>query len=145
MSSNKTILIDVRTPAEFSTGFLSTNNTDAINIEYERIEELPTVLSKLGIELFKSDPVTLYCRSGRRSNIALQTLKGLGYQNVRDIGGYEDARAILQWEDAVRVVRESKEESSGTVEGESRAASNWNKEDGLKGYARLVAGLEGAA
>lgn len=142
MSSSKTILIDVRTPAEFSTGFLSTNNTNAINIEYERIEELPVVLSKLGIELRKSDPVTLYCRSGRRSDIALQTLTRLGYHNVRDIGGFEDARAILQWEDAVRV---SKENNIGSQEQDTEVASNWNKEDGLEGYTRLLAGLESAA
>ncbi|KAF2745666.1 hypothetical protein M011DRAFT_379211, partial [Sporormia fimetaria CBS 119925] len=74
------ILIDVRTPAEFATGFLSFKDTKAINIEYQNIEQLPEIVSQLRSIIVKtSDTITLYCRSGRRSNIALQTLRALGY------------------------------------------------------------------
>ncbi|KAF2178131.1 hypothetical protein K469DRAFT_718622 [Zopfia rhizophila CBS 207.26] len=98
MTESKLHLIDVRTPAEFSTGFLY----DAINLEYQLIDQLPYVLSERGIQVLKSDPITLYCRSGRRSGIALQTLKRLGYENVRDIGGFEAAKAILIREEALK-------------------------------------------
>ncbi|KAF2872688.1 hypothetical protein BDV95DRAFT_443618, partial [Massariosphaeria phaeospora] len=75
------LLIDVRSPAEFATGALATNTTSAVNIEYQLIDQLPQIYSARGIEVGKSDAITLYCRSGRRSNLALQTLKGLGYTN----------------------------------------------------------------
>jgi rhodanese-related sulfurtransferase len=35
----------------------------------------------------KKTAVIVYCRSGRRSAIAADTLKNLGYRNVRDLGG----------------------------------------------------------
>lgn len=98
MTTLNKLLIDVRTPAEFETGYLS---SEAINIEYQLIEHLPHILSTRGIDVKKSDAITLYCRSGRRSNIALQTLKELGYSNVRDIGGYEEANALLKQEEAM--------------------------------------------
>ncbi|KAH7125290.1 hypothetical protein B0J11DRAFT_301306 [Dendryphion nanum] len=97
-----TVLIDVRTPGEFATGALSANLSEAVNIEYQLIDTLPQVLSERGIDIRKSDAITLYCRSGRRSNIALQTLKELGYLNVRDIGGLDEARAVLSREEALR-------------------------------------------
>ena len=102
MAAPKKLLVDVRTPAEYSTGFLSANLADAINIEYQLIDQLPQILSEQGIDSEKTDDITLYCRSGRRSNIALQTLKELGYSNVRDIGGLEEARAVLKREEALR-------------------------------------------
>lgn len=137
MSSSKTILIDVRTPAEFATGFLSTNNTDAINIEYQLIEQLPYVLSEHGIDLQATDPITLYCRSGRRSNIALQVLNQLGYSNVRDIGGYEEAMAVLRREDGLR------ESDAPSVELEERQEDKGKKEQRQKAFVNLVAGLQG--
>jgi rhodanese-related sulfurtransferase len=91
MGTGAQILVDVRTPAEFLTGA----HADALNIEYQKIEQLPAILAQKGVQVRSTDPITLYCRSGRRSNIALQTLKGLGYDNVRDIGGYEEAMATL--------------------------------------------------
>ena len=34
--------------------------------------------------------ILVYCRSGRRSAIAAQTLAELGYTNVKDFGGIND-------------------------------------------------------
>ena len=43
----------------------------------------------------KDVKIALYCRSGRMSAAAAETLVGLGYTNVRDLGG-----GIEAWEDA---------------------------------------------
>ncbi|ORY67152.1 Rhodanese-like domain-containing protein [Pseudomassariella vexata] len=92
MSTN-TLLIDVRSPAEYATGFLP----NALNIEYTQIHHLAT---RPGVQL--DDEITLYCRSGRRSAIALQELQSLGFTNVRDIGSFEDARETLEAERGAR-------------------------------------------
>lgn len=80
------ILIDVRTPDEFKTAHIQ----GAINIPYDKIH---TAITRSVPE--KSTPVYLYCRSGRRSSIALKTVKGMGYRNVYDLGGFQDARKKL--------------------------------------------------
>jgi len=100
--SSAEFLVDVRTHAEYSTGYLSNDLSTAVNIEYQSIAQLPEFYQNLGINVNKGDSITLYCRSGRRSNIALQTLRGLGYANVRDIGGFEEARALLLKEELGR-------------------------------------------
>ena len=77
--------IDVRTPREFHQGHAE----DAILIPYTEIAER--------IQTEAPNPeqdIRLYCRSGRRSSIALRTLQELGYQNVTDVGGLEDARRL---------------------------------------------------
>lgn len=73
-------LFDVRTPEEFAGGHLP----GAVNLPYDQIAaraaELPSD---------KSERVILYCRSGRRSGIALETLKGMGFTNAVNAGGYD--------------------------------------------------------
>ena len=77
----KGIWIDVRTPEEFKEGHLK----DAINIPVDQIG------ARIGsVSPDKSAPVNLYCRSGRRSEAALQELKKMGYTNVTNHGGYQD-------------------------------------------------------
>lgn len=138
MSTPKEFLVDVRTPAEFATGALANDLYSAINIEYQLINQLPQYYSALGINVEKADHITLYCRSGRRSNIALQTLQGLGYGSVRDIGGLEEARALLMKEqlgrstgadEKVAVLREKKD-------GEKKEAI-------VRSFGALLEGLKG--
>ena len=75
------IWIDVRTPEEFKEGHLK----DAVNIPVDQIG------ARIGsVSPDKSAPVNLYCRSGRRSEAALQELKKMGYTNVTNHGGYQD-------------------------------------------------------
>lgn len=77
----KGIWIDVRTPEEFKEGHLK----DAVNIPVDQIG------ARIGsVSPDKSAPVNLYCRSGRRSEAALQELKKMGYTNVTNHGGYQD-------------------------------------------------------
>ena len=75
------LLIDVRTPAEYESGHLpgaSNINFDEIG---QRIAEITTN---------KDAPIFLYCKSGRRSGFAKQTLEELGYSNVINAGGLKD-------------------------------------------------------
>lgn len=77
----KGIWIDVRTPEEFNEGHLK----GAVNIPADRIA---AEIRRASPD--KTFPVNLYCRSGRRAEAALQTLKKLGYTNVTNHGGYQD-------------------------------------------------------
>ena len=75
------VLLDVREEDEFATGHIE----GAILIPYESIEEraeeeLPD----------KQQTILVYCRSGRRSAIAAESLAALGYEDVRDFGGIID-------------------------------------------------------
>jgi len=70
------ILIDVRTEQEYENGHIPT----AGNIPFDIIaDKVPTET--------RDDLIILYCRSGRRSSIAAETLKKRGYTNVVDFGG----------------------------------------------------------
>ncbi|KAF1358292.1 hypothetical protein EJ07DRAFT_34309, partial [Lizonia empirigonia] len=75
------LLIDVRSPLEFSTGPLVSDLAPTVNIEYTSIDRLAEIYAQQGIYVDKNDSITLYCRSGRRSDIAMRRLKELGYAN----------------------------------------------------------------
>ncbi|MBU6160754.1 MAG: rhodanese-like domain-containing protein, partial [Myxococcales bacterium] len=69
------ILVDVRTPAEFSGGHMQ----QAVNIPVE-------VIGDAAPQLGATDrPVIVYCRSGNRSSQAARILRSLGYTQVHDI------------------------------------------------------------
>jgi phage shock protein E len=82
----KDIVIDVRTPAEFAADHIA----GAINIDHEVIAR---DIAKAGVD--KDDRVILYCRSGRRSGLAMNTLKAMGYSKAENVGGIEQARKTL--------------------------------------------------
>ena len=83
---NNAVLLDVRSQEEYVSGYLQ----GARNIPHDRIgEEISSVVPD------KSAPVILYCRSGRRAETALKTMRSLGYENVLNYGGLEDARERL--------------------------------------------------
>ena len=77
----KGVWIDVRSEEEFNSGHLQ----DAVNIPHDKIVE-----GVKAIGLAKDEPINLYCRSGRRAEVALTELKNVGYTNVTNHGGYED-------------------------------------------------------
>jgi phage shock protein E len=74
-------LVDVRSPGEFSGGHLP----GAINIP---VGEVRARHGELGD---RTRPVIVYCASGRRSASATNTLKGLGFSEVHDLG------AMARW------------------------------------------------
>jgi phage shock protein E len=73
--------IDVRTPAEYETGHLPGSR----NINFDRIGA-----GIVKVTEDKGAPIVLYCRSGRRSGLAKQSLEQLGYTNVINAGGIND-------------------------------------------------------
>lgn len=80
------VLLDVRTPEEFVGGHLK----GAQNLPYDQITA--DVVTRIPD---KTATIQVYCRSGRRSAIAVETLKTLGYTDLQDLGGISDAQAIL--------------------------------------------------
>jgi phage shock protein E len=83
----KEVVIDVRTEQEYQAGHVE----GALLIPHEQIAQ------KIGsAQVNKDDHVILYCRSGRRSGIALDTLKGMGFSHAENYGSLEQARKRLQ-------------------------------------------------
>lgn len=79
-------LLDVRSADEYSQGHIA----NAENIDVQQ----PDFIDKTKEKLDNTNPVYVYCRSGKRSMLAAQKLVKAGYQvvNLRDgIMGWEDA------------------------------------------------------
>lgn len=85
--AGKPLLIDVRTEPEWNEGHLD----GAILIPYDKIGE---EIAKIAPD--KKAIIQLYCRTGRRSGIALDALKKLGYGDVTNYGSVKDASEKLQ-------------------------------------------------
>ena len=83
---NGALVIDVRSPGEFSSGHLP----PAINVP---LDELETALPRRVQD--KNQVLLLHCLSGTRSGMAMAKLKRLGYPNVHNLGSYGRAQQIL--------------------------------------------------
>jgi phage shock protein E len=83
----KPLVIDVRTQAEWNNGHVE----GAILIPYDVIGKKIGAVAKE-----KSRRIYVYCRSGRRSQIAKEALEKLGYKDVVNLGSYEDAAKALK-------------------------------------------------
>ena len=81
---NADIVIDVRTPDEWSSGHLE----KAMNIEWQDILNITNSVTK-------DEKIYLYCRSGNRSGRATQTLIDAGYSNVTNAGSLKQASDLL--------------------------------------------------
>ena len=75
------IILDVREQDEYDAGHIP----DAILLPYTQIEQKVE-----DVILDKNALVLVYCRSGRRSKIASETLSALGYTNDKEFGGIND-------------------------------------------------------
>ena len=78
MISNKGVLIDIRTPAEFKEGTIE----GARNIDFLD-DTFKTEIS----ELDKTEPVYIFCKSGGRSAKAHKLLKEEGFEKVYELDG----------------------------------------------------------
>lgn len=83
----KDVVIDVRTPQEFQSGHVE----GALNLPHDTIGQ---DIAKAKVA--KDDHLILYCKSGRRADIAMGTLKELGFSRIENYGGYEQAQKRLQ-------------------------------------------------
>ncbi|KAI4932782.1 hypothetical protein J4E85_003182 [Alternaria conjuncta] len=136
------LLIDVRSPAEFSTGYLTSDIAPTVNIEYQIIDQLPEIYAAKGINVGKDDRITLYCRSGRRSGIALGRLRELGFKSVRDIGGFEEARKVLDREQVQRQLDAELEKSMVHTAEDTGSGEDPKKHVRVKSFGALVDGLK---
>jgi len=84
------LLIDVRSSEEFSAGALP----GAIRIGHD---EIAAQIASIAPD--KDRPLVLYCRSGRRSGLAKQSLENLGYRQVINAGAYDDLLPLLEAEE----------------------------------------------
>ena len=73
------IVIDVRTNEEYEENHIK----DSINIPYNEINK--------ETDIDKNKTILVYCRSGKRSNMAYQTLNSLGYE-VYDLGSIDNIK-----------------------------------------------------
>lgn len=90
LQSTDTLLIDVRTQEEFEAGALP-------NAERIGHEQIASQISALAPD--KDTPIVLYCRSGRRSSIAEESLRAMGYKNLINAGGYDELKLALESQD----------------------------------------------
>jgi phage shock protein E len=83
MIASGALVLDVRSPDEFSTGHLS----QATNMPIQDFS-VPEV-DKLAAG-DKAKPVVVYCAAGGRAAKAKEKLEAAGYTNVVNGGGYDD-------------------------------------------------------
>ena len=83
---NGALVIDVRSPGEFSSGHL----TNAINIP---LDEITTAVPQRVKD--KSQVLLLHCQSGMRSGSVTSTMKKLEYGKVLNLGSYGRAKEML--------------------------------------------------
>jgi len=80
-SGKEHIILDTREQDEFDEGHIP----NAILIPYTEIDaKAEEILTD------KDTQILVYCRSGRRSKIAAESLANLGYTNVKEFGGIID-------------------------------------------------------
>ena len=80
-SGEEHIILDTREQDEFDEGHIP----GAILIPYTEIENKAEAMLP-----DKDKLILVYCRSGRRSKIAAESLSKLGYTNVKEFGGIID-------------------------------------------------------
>lgn len=72
------LLLDVRSKEEYDDGHIP----DSTHIAYtELVDNLDH------IAVYKNKNIVVYCRSGRRANIAIETLKANGFKHVHHLSG----------------------------------------------------------
>ena len=82
--TEKSVIIDVRTDDEFSTGYIG----GAVNIDFYMGNEFMSEIDKLD----KSKSYFIYCKSGARSGQTCELMKQKGFKKVYNLEG-----GILGW------------------------------------------------
>lgn len=71
------LILDVRSEAEFEQGHIQ----GAVNIPYDRLQE------NQQLNAYKEQQIIIYCRSGRRAEIASKLLQEKGFKRLLDLNG----------------------------------------------------------
>jgi len=85
VSASEEVWIDVRSLEEYNEEHLE----GVVHIPHKQIAER---IASLNLE--KSAPIRLYCRSGGRAGIAKKSLEKLGYTDVVNAGSLADAKKM---------------------------------------------------
>lgn len=85
-STSNAVLLDVRSKDEYLSGHIP-------NSRHVDTQDIPRALSTIND---KSTPLFVYCLSGARSNMAVHTLKQMGYSNVKNIGGIGSYKGTVE-------------------------------------------------
>lgn len=80
------VWIDVRSPAETASGHLQ----QAVLIPFDGIEA-----GVAELQLDEGTPIFLYCASGGRAANARVRLEAIGFTDVTNVGGFDDAQALV--------------------------------------------------
>lgn len=80
IKDRSTVVVDVRSREEFMGG----NVADSINIPLQEIQQRAAELKNI------TGNIVLCCASGNRSGMATQFLKGMGFANVYNGGGWTE-------------------------------------------------------
>lgn len=78
------VILDVRTPEEYAAAHVP----GAVNVSHDQVAARLPELSA-----YKSKDVVVYCRTGRRTNLALELLKANGFERLWHLEG-----DILAWQ-----------------------------------------------
>ena len=83
INSDSVLLVDVRTAEEYAAGHIANaKNIDVLKFDFkDQVEVLP-----------KDKEIAVYCRSGKRSLMAANTLAKMGYKVINLRGGW------MEWE-----------------------------------------------
>ena len=80
------MIVDVRTPVEYSRGHLS----QSFNMPLDELDSLLPAKVK-----DKERIILVHCQTGLRSRKAKERLEKIGYKNVYDLGSYERAFKVV--------------------------------------------------
>lgn len=82
----KSIVLDVRTPEEYSKGHIdNATNVDVRNTNFRN------EISKFS----RDDDYKVYCASGRRASQAVSIMQELGFKHLENLGSLENAQRVL--------------------------------------------------
>lgn len=81
VAQDSVVYLDVRTPEEYAAGHVR----GTLFIPYDQVAARIAEL-----EPYRDRDIVVYCRTGRRSGIAIQTLKGLGFTRLTNGGGLDE-------------------------------------------------------
>lgn len=78
--AREVLLVDVRTPEEYHAG----HKEGALNLPVDEVEQLaPQLLPN------RKAVILLYCRTGKRADKAMETLRKMGYSHVENLHRFE--------------------------------------------------------
>lgn len=85
-AQNEVVILDVRTPEEYQDRHLK----DSLLIDFNK----PNFKERVA-KLDRDKSYKLYCRTGNRSGQAVDAMKSLGFTDLENLGGVEEAAKKL--------------------------------------------------